>query len=359
MATIEEVQQAIKHWAAGTYRGITTDTLGAPVDIINLAISPITKPLGLYSDNPAFGSKHLRQIAGMPTEDANIIETASGMTSPGGAVHAMIVGAARLGRAVAAEKTLQSGENMAEVFNKTGAYMDADNKWKTVISDKAASFNDKGIVRVDGDVMIRSGIYEKYDPLVGPKTNPATLDSVLNHPELFSLYPELKDISVFPLNSLSGDTRGVSNSSGIGLRMDKEDNVLSTLLHEVQHKIQNIEGFTGGGNAAQFRKISPAAEIKVQKIDSSKPLRAGSAEADAVDRFQKRITEDRAQAIIQYANIPGEQEARFTQETMNFNENQLGASVLRLLRNEKSPQSWDKRGTQAEYDAGSVVIKKD
>jgi hypothetical protein len=104
MATIEEVQQAIKSWAAGTYRGITTDTLGAPVDIINLAISPITKPLGIYSDNPAFGSKHLRQIAGMPTEDANIIETASGMTSPGGAVHAMIVGAARLGRAVAGEK---------------------------------------------------------------------------------------------------------------------------------------------------------------------------------------------------------------------------------------------------------------
>jgi hypothetical protein len=350
MATIEEVQQAIKSWAAGTYRGITTDTLGAPVDIINLAISPITKPLGLYSDNPAFGSKHLRQIAGMPTEDANIIETASGMTSPGGAVHAMIVGAARLGRAVAAEKTLQSGENMAEVFNKTGAYMDADNKWKTVISDKAASFNDKGIVRVDGDVMIRSGIYEKYDPLVGPKANTATLESVLNHPELFSKYPELKDVSVFPLKSVSGDIKGVSNSSGIGLSMDKEENVLSTLLHEVQHKIQHIEGFTRGGNSDKFRQIPDAVESKIaskymEEVNKlpNRGFGDSSPELEAAQRFMEKVRKDKEQAFIKYENIPGEQEARFTQSTMNLSEEGLGASVLRLLRNEKSPQSWDTR----------------
>jgi hypothetical protein len=332
MATIEEVQQAIKSWAAGTYRGITTDTLGAPVDIINLAISPITKPLGIYSDNPAFGSKHLRQIAGMPTEDANIIETASGMTSPGGAVHAMIVGAARLGRAVAGEKALQSGENMAEVFNKTGAYMDADNKWKTVISD------------VDAKVLPAVTNVPHFT------IRGDNLETVLDHPELYKLYPELREIPV--RNAMSGIGTGATNGQVIQIGTGTErtfeqykDTYKDVLLHEVQHVIQGIEGYTHGANPDQFRKIPREAENKLKDFTNSpvKPPPGVSAEVDAADRFLERIKIDKQRAFDKYENVQGEQEARFTGENRNASIEGLGASVLRLLRNEKSPQSWDTR----------------
>jgi hypothetical protein len=328
MATIEEVQQAIKSWAAGTYRGITTDTLGAPVDIINLAISPITKPLGIYSDNPAFGSKHLRQIAGMPTEDANIIETASGMTSPGGAVHAMIVGAARLGRAVAGEKALQSGENMAEVFNKTGAYMDADKKWKTVISDKSATIDELSKFNLDSNFGM-------------------PLSKVMDHPKLYEAYPQLKDYQVYSSSKLSpGSAEFHSNTQSIKIgtpRLLEGDELKNIILHETQHAVQDIEGYSRGSNPEFHQKYPPGAEEKLLNADQKLGIKAGSAEDYAADRFEKKIKADREQAFTKYANNPGEQEARFTENNMNLSEEGLGASVLRLLRNEKSPQSWDTR----------------
>jgi hypothetical protein len=347
MPTTEELQGAIKSYAAGLYRGMTTDLVGAPVDLMNLAISPVIKAAGLAPiDKPVGGSAWLREKAGMPADDENGLVTASGMVTPGGAVHAMIVGAARLGRAVEAEKFAQNVVDVAGVsrerampaiFNRTGAYQDSDKKWKTIISDK--------------DAVVKPVVTQLT--FSGPT---AKLPEVLDHPELYKTYPELKETSVFPgvfMPIGGGGYSNKSNSISIGTGTVNtfdtyKDEYKNVLLHEIQHAIQGIEGYTGGGNPKQFRKFSDKAEELVTanyRKETDRLQKAGSVdsspELDAVKRFRKRILDDRIQAHNQYENIPGEQEARFTEAARNETLNDLAKVVLEKLKSGVTPKSWD------------------
>lgn len=338
MPTIDEVGNAIKSYATGIYRGMTTDLLGAPVDLINTAISPVTKRLGVHTDNPAFGSKHWRQIAGMPTEDANNLETAAGLVTPGGAVKAMIVGAARLGRAVEVEKAKflleNSSANPASVYNLTGVYKDTDDKLRAVISDEAA--------KVTG---LKIGENKQ-------------LNEVLDHPELFKLYPELKNITVVgdvrgvkegqfrPVGN-SGD--GVINIAGVGEDFLKavtlkdgsnetRDALREVLLHETQHAVQNIEGFTPGGSPNRFLPKDLNVNTLQSKIDTGRKS-SDSSVRDAAERFKENINDKLEKAYDKYLAIPGEQEARFTQTMKDAPIEQLATKVLQLLKQGRSPQT--------------------
>jgi hypothetical protein len=92
--------------------------------------------------------------------------------------------------------------------------------------------------------------------------NAIPLDEVLDHPALFAAYPELKGMLV-QVDSKYGNgaafvEREMDDGSVvkfIGLGSDTARNperALSALLHEIQHGIQNIEGFAGGGSVEQF-----------------------------------------------------------------------------------------------------------
>lgn len=92
------------------------------------------------------------------------------------------------------------------------------------------------------------------------------LPEVMNHPELFKAYPELKEITV-SIKEQTGTVKGDANyeDKHINLYRAKEDmrgfeewekEAGSVLLHEVQHIIQGIEGFAEGGNKEQFTPIS-------------------------------------------------------------------------------------------------------
>ena len=74
--TSDELLQAIKSYATGMLKGNTADTLGAPVDIINeVIVRPIATALGKadkVSKEPVGGSKSIRKLLGMNTDDANI-----------------------------------------------------------------------------------------------------------------------------------------------------------------------------------------------------------------------------------------------------------------------------------------------
>ena len=88
------------------------------------------------------------------------------------------------------------------------------------------------------------------------------LPEVMNHPELFKAYPELKDVIV-SIKEQTGIAKGDANyeDKHINLYRAKEDmrgfeewekEAGSVLLHEVQHIIQGIEGFAKGANPELF-----------------------------------------------------------------------------------------------------------
>jgi len=107
-----------------------------------------------------------------------------------------------------------------------------------------------------------------------------TVGDLLDHPELFNAYPELKNI---PAEKVSGMMFGTEayydpKSNIVGLKglnpylMDKVDKQLvdstSYLLHELQHAVQTIEGFPRGGNTKEFmKKSTERVEQELRKVD--------------------------------------------------------------------------------------------
>lgn len=95
--------------------------------------------------------------------------------------------------------------------------------------------------------------YDGYLSMQEVANQVVELGSILDHPRLFAAYPRLKDQNVFFDASLEHGERGSFNwGRGITVNpnMSSQD-VLSTVLHEIQHAIQSAEGFARGGNPEQ------------------------------------------------------------------------------------------------------------
>ena len=85
------------------------------------------------------------------------------------------------------------------------------------------------------------------------------LGDVLDYPELYEAYPQLKDLRVY-----TDDLKGYNGLAGHNgwsdyITMNRSllgdwEKFRSTLLHEVQHVIQRIEGFAKGGNKESVRR---------------------------------------------------------------------------------------------------------
>jgi hypothetical protein len=353
LSTAQKIITMAKDYATGAIKGLTTDLAGTPVDLMNLLVSPATRALGIYSDKPVGGSAWFREKAGVAPEDSNLRETVGNLLTPGGAAHAMIVGATRLGRDTAKAQKIyedlvaagvKDSEARGRSFAQTGVYGgEVDGKFKTIISDEFAA------------VRVGNGLDYNYNPATGaatlvPQKSVVKLPDVLDHPELFQAYPELAKVKVTKEDTAgfkgSFTPSGHSNYPGvIRLKGGDPESVRSTILHEVQHVVQSLEKFTGGTNPAAEQKFSPEARQKIEKIiskmegaSSGFPI-AKTPEEEALIGFVKRLNLDQEQGRIRYLNKAGEQEARFTQATKDMDIEELGAKVLKLIRTERTPQS--------------------
>ncbi|MBE6441282.1 MAG: hypothetical protein E7022_02975 [Desulfovibrio desulfuricans] len=93
----------------------------------------------------------------------------------------------------------------------------------------------------------------------------AKLEEVIEAPELFKAYPELRDVHViFMRPSTMEGYLGLWNRVGKTIKLNKklldsavgqENKIKKVLLHEIQHAIQENEGFERGGNAALFEHV--------------------------------------------------------------------------------------------------------
>lgn len=84
-------------------------------------------------------------------------------------------------------------------------------------------------------------------PIVGGEK--WSLGSMVDHPELFMAYPELEDMRVSVVDNLG--SRGEFNPRTNEIKVDsalKEKDFLSTLLHEIQHGVQEVEEMPIGGS---------------------------------------------------------------------------------------------------------------
>ena len=126
----------------------------------------------------------------------------------------------------------------SDVHKETGWFVGPDNTWRKEISDHESSST------------YPAGVFR--EPSTPAGHTPKELDQVLDHPELFNLYPELRDVKVTFDNTGDGsygswkrDKRTINLNTEV---LGNADKAHDTLLHEVQHAIQDAEGFSRGGN---------------------------------------------------------------------------------------------------------------
>ena len=83
---------------------------------------------------------------------------------------------------------------------------------------------------------------------------PYTLGEVVEHPKLFKEYPDLKDVKVRYSSTIEGAAFDPStNTITVKSSFGKED--YPHMLHEIQHAVQEKEGFARGGSPEEFYKL--------------------------------------------------------------------------------------------------------
>ena len=132
---------------------------------------------------------------------------------------------ARLERAKELES---SGADEIEIWEKTGWYKDKDQRWKFEISQSGGELYTK----------------DEY----GRPYKREFLHKILKDDELFNAYPKLRDLRVIEDKKLG---RGVSASydpklKDIYIKNLQAKEAKISLYHEIQHAIQDIEGFAYG-----------------------------------------------------------------------------------------------------------------
>ncbi len=227
--------------------------------------------------------------------------------------------------------------------------------------------------------------FEKYfrDVLEG-SSKPTILKDILHHPELFKAYPELENITIKPLEDYKGEigpnVLGVNAHDALYMKHLPPEQFRSILLHEIQHSIQEIEGFARGGSSHEFLNpklaevekeflaLKSGMEPEIAKVipdmDYVKHLLKLSVKSKPfpkVARFLKQIEKDhpleysrlknisesevhidtaKQEAYENYRKLMGEVEARIVQARADYRDTQ------RFL---ESPMQTEARDTRREY----------
>lgn len=361
-----DIRPMLTDLGAGVIKGNTADILGLPVDVLDLGLQAISK--NSTREEPTTGSSQwFRSLLGMNPEDSSLSETAGTMVSVPGLEKAMIVPFMKLskkmnrteGQQKAAEATVKKltrdDINPETIYNLVQGYADKNVKTgelniKALISDINATVN-KDVLESLSDQYFRrfKEAYAAGDPkafkhledeILDPKSGEqksTTLGQLLDHPELYELYPELKDIKVVGLSPYATNKGEMVSKGGkvkhIGINATNfPENAREILLHETQHAIQKLEGWQGGGNTEQFIRSNIERELNRQ-LEGVK----GTEKESGIRQIQKNL-----QNIYykQYQKIPGEQEAKFTEVISDKNEQQIENILLNLLKSGKTPSSY-------------------
>ena len=152
-----------------------------------------------------------------------------------------------------AKEMEKDGLSPQEIWSETGNWKAPDGNWKQEITDKYAEF------RTNFDASIASKVNNYKGGLEGE------LGGMYRNPELYSAYPELLSNTRLTVTKLpdwlpeSANTAQYQRTFGgknkIESRNKTEEGALGSTTHELQHAVQNQEGWQSGGTEMMFRDL--------------------------------------------------------------------------------------------------------
>jgi hypothetical protein len=232
----------------------------------------------------------VEEATGMPRVGEGVRAYAERMQSPEarqtllnmaltfGGLQAKTANKALLDRAELLEK---SGVDPRDIWKETGWFRAPwDKKWRFEIDDLKA----KG---VSGKTLLKKDLKELFDEDGIPYEYKTKLPDAIKHKDLYEAYPNMQKDRAYAMRSAYGADADYSRGA---FRFDPAlaaDDLRNVGLHEVQHRIQDLEGFARGGYAdPNYRGV-------IDVFDPNYRNMAGEAEARAVQRRLNYSTEKR------------------------------------------------------------------
>ena len=176
-----------------------------------------------------------------------------------------------------AKEMEKNGTDAETIRQKTGWFRGADGKWRWEIDDSGTEADTKWNFLRNPDAKRYNELFEKaylYDTataedlnelqildknLKGVRKSPLYLDEIVKHDKLFEAYPALRDVKVrFEANT--GNKEGSYHPEEnefilrTGLKLEPEK-LKNTLIHEIQHAIQEQEGFARGSTPGYWDEM--------------------------------------------------------------------------------------------------------
>jgi len=231
--------------------------------------------------------------------------------------------------AFTASKLEKKGVSPQEIWKETGTVRGPDGQWRQEINDAEAKFVTAPEM-LDKAALLKQGITENKQKIKESKEYPDLFRKELNtaqialraenkankelvdayerdqvyrgvpanlaieHPELYKAYPELAQITA-KQGVNRPDYRGSYSTGELNVtKRGLSEDPRSTALHEMQHAIQEIEGFGAGGNTSQAQQLINEAKNKAFLLKETDEFKAADKAMQPIwdDYFTGKITKD-------------------------------------------------------------------
>lgn len=214
---------------------------------------------------------------------------------------------ARTWDALAAQKAkmlADMGTDSRTIWQQTGTWKGPDGKWRQEISDQSAKLT------------LGRGTPDEYGAIEAK-----TFEGALKHQQLKRAYPELNEVTFlnYPKEEYLGANYDPKDMV-ITMGRDAMEPQRGVALHELQHVIQDNEGFARGGNMGQFTDYTGALK-RARLNDGFDPV---TGDFDFV--IEEQIKRFGADPFDAYRRLAGEAEARAVQKRRNLTPEQRRAT---------------------------------
>lgn len=262
-----------------------------------------------------------------------------------------------------AEQMVELGTNSDAVWRHTGWRKGQDKKWRFEIDDTKSKYNWETI-KPEINKQTRQTGRVKIDTTVG---------EALAHNKLYEQYPELRNARLVIRDQKDGAHGAFYPSTGTIELSPKlsEDAARKTLLHEIQHWVQNKEQFFSGANTAQYEGHPEVMKLlDDQRAAREKWTRAAMNNAPEAEvlRYAKEVndlTKDITNLTFRfYRGKAGEIESRLVEERVDMDSDMLPISSPSF--NEKTmllseaKKGWEAipniRGDKSKVKADDIII---
>ncbi len=236
---------------------------------------------------------------------------------------------ANLDKLKEAELLAAGGADNEAVRAATGWFQGPDKQWRFEIPDDQSA--------------VINAMPNVVDTPNG-KVSVHKVGDALSHDELFAAYPELRNVNLYKqrLDGVHGLFEGHGGDpSSWGIRMNGDPTRRgvnhSTLLHELQHGIQEREGFATGGGEAYVNGLVEQARQRVADLRGQAQSRyweVGTVDEPVMQALKQQI--DAAEAELAhlgtggfegYQRLAGEIEARDVQARMDMSNRERAAQA--------------------------------